>query len=95
MSGPLPIEASPADWQASALFSLNNVCAGVDSEKASHGGRSCRPVGVLYAPYMAFSGSQGAVTSEQNVALLAVFSEAITGLSTSNFKVQSHQLAAC
>ena len=48
-----------------------------------------RPVGVLYAPYMAFSGSQGAVTSEQNVALLAVFSEAITGLSTSSFKASA------
>lgn len=46
----------------------------------------CRPVGILYAPYMAFSGSQGAVTNDQNVALLAVFSEAVTGLSTSNFK---------
>ena len=50
----------------------------------------CRPVGVLYAPYVAFSGSQGAITSEQNVALLAVFSEAVTGLSASNFKASTY-----
>jgi len=46
---------------------------------------------VLYAPYMAVSGSQGAVTSEQNVVLLAVFSEAVSGLTTANFKVRLRQ----
>ena len=46
-----------------------------------------RPVGVLYAPYMAVSGEQGPVTSDQNVALVIVFSEAVTGLTTANFKV--------
>ena len=41
----------------------------------------------MYAPYMATSGNQGAVTSKQTVTLLIVFSEAVSGLTTSNFKV--------
>ena len=47
----------------------------------------CRPVGQIYAPYMVFSGGQGAITSQQNVVLLIVFSEAVQGLATTNFQV--------
>lgn len=46
----------------------------------------CRPVGVIYAPYMAVSGDEGAVTNQQAVTLVIVFSEAVSGLTTSNFK---------
>jgi hypothetical protein len=38
---------------------------------------------------MSISGGQGAITSDQNVVILAVFSEAISGLTTSNFLVSS------
>ncbi|KAK9817300.1 hypothetical protein WJX72_012366 [[Myrmecia] bisecta] len=48
---------------------------------------SHRPVGKLYSAYMASSGDQGLVTSQQNVVLLAVFSKPITGLTTASFTV--------
>ena len=47
----------------------------------------CRPVGQLFAPYMPFSGSQGLVTAEQDVVLLLVWSEPVTGLTANSFSV--------
>lgn len=41
----------------------------------------------MYAPYMAFSSDGGALTSEQSCVLIIVFTEPITGLATSHFKV--------
>lgn len=46
-----------------------------------------RPVGQFFAPYMPYSGSQGLVTSEQNVVLLLVWSEPVTGLAPNSFSV--------
>lgn len=46
-----------------------------------------RPVGRLYAPYVAFSGELGAVTAEQSVVIVAVFSEPVLGLAPSQFAV--------
>ncbi|BDA42482.1 probable extracellular serine proteinase at N-terminal half [Coccomyxa sp. Obi] len=46
-----------------------------------------RPVGRLYAPYMAMSSDGGALTCQQAVALIMVWSEPITGLETSQFTV--------
>lgn len=40
----------------------------------------------MYAPYMAFSSAQGAITSQQAVTLVIVFSEAVSGLTASNFQ---------
>ena len=40
----------------------------------------------MYAPYMAYAGGQGAITSEQAIVLLVVFSEPVTGLTTANFQ---------
>lgn len=47
----------------------------------------CRPVGQFFAPYMPYSGSEGLVTSEQDVVLLLVWSEPVTGLSPTSFSV--------
>ena len=48
---------------------------------------TCRPVGQLYAPYMPYSGDQGLVTGEQDVVLLLVWSEPVTGLTANSFSV--------
>ena len=47
----------------------------------------CRPVGRLTFPYAAFPGEQGLTTDEQDVRLLLVFSEPVTGLTVSSFSV--------
>lgn len=53
-----------------------------------------RPVASLYAAYTATSGDQGAVTSEQDVVAVAVFSEPVTGLSPASFKLAGPNGAA-
>ena len=47
----------------------------------------CRPVGQFFDAYMPYSGSEGLVTSEQNVVLLLVWSEPVTGLTPNSFSV--------
>lgn len=54
----------------------------------------CRPVGQFFAPYMPYSGSQGLVTSEQNVVLLLVWSEPVTGLTPNSFSVSGPSVTA-
>ncbi|KAL3162994.1 hypothetical protein ABBQ32_009426 [Trebouxia sp. C0010 RCD-2024] len=53
-----------------------------------------RPVGQFFAPYMPYSGSQGLVTSEQNVVLLLVWSEPVTGLTPNSFSVSGPSVTA-
>ena len=48
---------------------------------------ACRPVGRMFAPYMAFSSDYGAVTDQQSCVLILVFSEPIVGLVATQFKV--------
>ena len=48
---------------------------------------ACRPVGRMFAPYMAFSSDYGAVTDQQSCVLVLVFSEPIVGLVATQFKV--------
>ncbi len=54
-----------------------------------------RPVGRLYAPYMAMSSDGGALTSQQAVALVMVWSEPTVGLATNQFKVRTPHSTAC
>ena len=51
-------------------------------------------MGRLYAPYVAFSGELGAVTAEQSVVVVAVFSEPVAGLAPSQFAVSGPAGAA-
>ena len=46
-----------------------------------------RPVGRMFAPYMAFSSDYGAVTDQQDCVLILVFSEPIVGLVAAQLKV--------
>ena len=46
-----------------------------------------RPVGRIYATYMATSGDLGLITQEHNTTFICVFSEPITGLSPEDFAV--------
>ena len=48
---------------------------------------SRRPQGRMFAPYMAHASDLGAVTSEQNVVVLVVFSEPVTSLTAAAFTV--------
>ena len=41
----------------------------------------------MFSPYMPYSGEQGLVTTDQNVVLLLVFSEPVTGLAASSFSI--------
>lgn len=47
----------------------------------------CRPRARLYGPYLSYSGDAGAVTDQQSVVVVAVFSEPVTGMSASSFTV--------
>ena len=46
-----------------------------------------RPRGRLYGPYLGYSGDAGAVTDQQSVAVVAVFSEPVTGVGADSFTV--------
>ena len=50
-------------------------------------GACCRPVGQIMSPYAVYSGDQGLITSDQDVILVLVFSEPVTGLTAGSFSV--------
>ena len=50
-------------------------------------GGTCRPRGRLYGPYLGYSGDAGAVTDQQSVAVVAVFSEPVIGVAAASFTV--------
>lgn len=47
----------------------------------------CRPRARLYGPYLGYSGDAGAITDEQSVAVVAVFSEPVTGVDARSFSL--------
>lgn len=53
-----------------------------------------RPVGRMYAPYMAISSDGGALTGQQACAMVIVWAEPVAGLATSQFKVSGPSTAS-